>query len=115
MSTAAKTTDALGATISTRSIVTLSVKCSNKEKSKTMKQLIGYYTYVSIDGSYVELYGNVTDRADALVVVYLLGNVLLVSKCNSDEEFVLFASSKFTLMVGDNDMIYKLHKGYGNK
>ena len=80
-----------------------------------MKQLIGYYTYVRIDGSSVELFGNVTDRKDALVVVYLLGNVLMIAKCNCDEEFMIFMSSKFSLEVGDNDMIYKLHKGYGNK
>lgn len=80
-----------------------------------MKQLIGYYTYVHVDGSSVLLYGNVEDRSLALVVVYLIGGVLLISKCNCENEFVIFMSSKFTLQVGDNDMIYKLHKGYGNR
>ena len=80
-----------------------------------MKQLIGYYTYVHIDGSSVTLYGNVLDRADALVVVYLIGNVLYIAKCNCEEEFMIFMSSKFSLFVGDNDLVYKLHKGYGNK
>lgn len=80
-----------------------------------MKQLIGYYTYVQVCGSSVTLIGNVADRADALVVVYLLGNVLLIAKCNCEQEFVIYMSSNFCLHVGDNDMVYKLHKGYGNK
>ena len=83
--------------------------------NKIMKQLIGYYTYVHIDGSSVELCGNVVNRANALIVVYLIGNVLYIAKCNCEEEFVIFMSSKFSIIVGDNDMIYKLHKGYGNK
>lgn len=80
-----------------------------------MKQLIGFYTYIHIDGSSVELYGSVEGRKNALVAVYLIGDVLFITKCSLMRDSMIFMSSKFTLTVGDDDMLYKLHKGYGNK
>ena len=63
-----------------------------------MKQIIGYYKKVGIGREYGALIaymqGNVTDIADASFVVYLIGNIVYVSKlCNGEETLIACASN----------------------
>lgn len=65
-----------------------------------MKQIIGYYKKVVINREYGALTaymeGNVTDIADANFVVYLIGNIVYVSKLKDGEETLIACASNFS-------------------
>lgn len=72
-----------------------------------MKQIIGYYKKVGIGREYGALTaymeGNVTDIADASFVVYLIGNIVYISKLCNGEETLLACASNFSFKT---DSVY---------
>lgn len=65
-----------------------------------MKQIIGYYKKVGVGREYGALIAylqeNVTDIADANYVVYLIGNIVYVSKLKDGEEILIACASNFS-------------------
>lgn len=65
-----------------------------------MKQIIGYYKKVEVNREYGALIAymqeNVTDIADANFVVYLIGNIVYISKLKDGEETLVACASNFS-------------------
>lgn len=72
-----------------------------------MKQIIGYYKKVGVGREYGALIAylqeNVTDRAEANYVVFLIGSIVYVCKLKDGEEFLVACASNFSFKT---DMEY---------
>lgn len=77
-----------------------------------MKELIGYFKSFSVQNEFgvaqIHLGENVQDRAMAKIVVYQIGNAIMVATCNGYDETLLLISNTYTIKVGD---LYKMAKG----